>query len=427
MDTKQKNRPEQARRQSAQNRTGKVPASGRSQQRSTPARNTQSGRSVQNARSPQQPRRQAERTAQQPEQARRQRTPQQPIQRTAQETHNIVRQNAYAPQQVQEQVFKTEQKKQRVMNPEAVKRAEQRRKSAQRAKERKEQEAKRKNRPEVAYTQPVPINVNQMLMKILVVVAVVVAITLGLSVFFKVEKVVVYGNKAYSAWTVQEAGGIETGSNLLSLNNTRACGKIMAALPYVDNVRIGIKLPDTVNIYVDEIDIAYAITTKGESSWWLMTSEGKVLEQIDSGIASGYTKIDGVYLDSPAAGQPARALETVQETTAATEAGAAETEEPAPVIVTGAARLNAALKILQELERNGIVGEAASIDVRSLSNIELWYGQRFQVKLGDANNMDIKISWLKKAVNQRNEYDMGILDASFTTWPDQIGYTPISD
>ena len=427
MDTKQKNRPEQARRQSAQSRTGKVPASGRSQQRSTSARNTQSGRSSQNARSAQQPRRQPERTAQQAEQTRRQRAPQQLIQRTTQETHNIVRQNAYAPQQMQEQVFKTEQKKQRVMNPEAVKRAEQRRKSAQRAKERKELEAKRKNRPEVAYTQPIPVNLNQMLMKILVVVAVVVAITLGLSVFFKVEKVVVYGNKAYSAWTVQEAGGIETGSNLLSLNNTRACGKIMAALPYVDNVRIGIKLPDTVNIYVDEIDIAYAITTKGESSWWLMTSEGKVVEQIDSGIASGYTKIDGVYLDSPAPGQLARALETVQETTAATEADTAETEEPAPVIVTGAARLSAALKILQQLEHNDIVGEAASIDVSSLSNIELWYGQRFQVKLGDANNMDIKISWMKSAVNQRSDYDMGVLDVSFTTWPDRIGYTPFSD
>ena len=83
--------------------------------------------------------------------------------------------------------------------------------------------------------------------------------------------------------------------------------------------------------------------------------------------------------------------------------------------------------ILQHLEANDIVGEAASIDVSSLSNIELWYGQRFQVKLGDANNMNIKISWMKSAVNQRSDYDMGILDVSFTTWPDRVGYTPFSD
>ena len=411
MDTKQKNRPGQPRRGSAQQRTEKVPDRNRPQQRGA-------GSSTQGKKRPPQGRRQ-------PEQAARRNSPPQTIARTAQETHNIAQQTSYAPNLVQEQVFKTEQKKPRTMNPEAVKRAEQRRKSAQRAKERKAEEAKRKKRPAVSYTQPVPVNLNQMLMKILVVIAIVVAVTLGLSVFFKVEKVVVYGNKAYSAYTVQEAGGIETGSNLLSLNNTRACGKIMAALPYVDNVRIGIKLPDTVNIYIEEIDIAYAITTK-DGTYWLMTSGGKVVEQIDSGIARSYTKVEGVYLDNPVAGQQAVAQETVQETTAATEDGLAATEE-VPVTVTAAARLNAALTILKELEKNDIVGEAASIDVSSLNNIELWYGQRFQVKLGDIGNMDTKIAWMKAAVNQRNDYDMGIMDVSFTTWPDRVGYTPISE
>ena len=420
MDTKQKKRPEQARKRSPQPKTGRTAPESRPRQRSAEPRSAQAGRSAQQ-------RRQPERTAQQAERPRRQSMPQQSIQRTAQETHNMVQQSAYAPHHlpVEEQVFKTEQKKQRVMNPEAVKRAEQRRKSKKRAEQRKAEEAKRKNRPEVAYTQPVPVNLKQMLMKILIVIAVVVAITLGLSVFFKVEKVMVHGNKAYDAYTIQENGGIELGSNLLSLNNTRACGKIMAALPYVENVRIGIKLPDTVNIYVEEIEIAYAITTKDGTNW-LMTSAGKVVEQIDSGTASAYTKIEGVYLDDPKPGQQARAVEVVQETTAATEAASEPTEDMSTMI-TGAARLNAALNILQQLEKNDIVGAAASIDVGSLSNIELWYGQRFQVKLGDANNMDIKIAWMKSAVNQRSEYDMGILDVSFTTWPDHVGYTPIND
>ena len=403
MDTKQKKRPAPQRKEAARSSTGRKTVASGAPQRSTGGK-----------RSGQETRRAPERTAQEP------------IRRSAQETHNIVQQNAYAPHKLEEQVFKTEQKKQRVMNPEAVKRAEQRRKSKQRSKVRKAEEAKKKKRPQVTYVQPVPVNLNQMLMKILIVIAVVVAITLGISVFFKVEKVVVFGNKAYSAWTVQEAGGIETGTNLLSLNNTRACGKIMAALPYVDNVRIGIKLPDTVNIYIEEIDIAYAITTRDGTNW-LMTSEGKVVEQIDSGTAKGYTKIEGVYLDSPAPGQQAVALETVQANTAETEPDAGSPEETAPPVITAAARLNTALSILQELEANDIVGEAASVDVSILNNIELWYGQRFQVKLGDSANMGIKISWMKSAINQRSDYDMGILDVSFTTWPDRVGYTPFSD
>ena len=411
MDTKQRNRTTQARsRNTAQPQSGKSRSS-RPQQTAKPAQR-RSAPPV---------------TARQPQaktQQRSQSVPQQ-TQRTALETHNIVQQNAYAPHQmqVQEQVFKTEQKKKRVMNPEAAKRAEQRRKSAQRAKERKAEEAKKKKRPAVTYTQPVPINLNQMLLRLCVVVAVVLAVTMGLSVFFKVERVIVHGNKAYSAWTVQEAGGIENGSNLLSLNNARACGKIKAALPYVDTVRIGIKLPDTVNIYVEEIDIAYAITTSDGTNW-LMTSEGKIVEQIDGGTANSYTKVQGVYLDSPVAGQQARALEAIQGTEPPADGA---TEETAPVIVTAAAKLSAALTILQQLEANDIVGEAASVDVSSLSNIELWYGQRFQVKLGDAYNMDIKINWMKSAVNQLSDYDMGVLDVSFTTWPDRVGYTPFAD
>ena len=420
MDTKQKNRSGQPRRESTAGSAGRKTGSAGAQQRSATARSGQTARGVQGGQKPrsaQQTRRAPERTAQRSAQ---------PVQRTAQETHNMVRQNAYAPHKMEEQVFKTEQKKQRVMNPEAVKRAEQRKKSALRSKQRKAEAAKKKKRPQVTYTQPVPVNLNQMLMKILIVVAVVVAITLGISVFFKVEKVMVYGNKAYSAWTVQEAGGVETGTNLLSLNNTRACGKIMAALPYVENVRIGIKLPDTVNIYVEEIDVAYAIQTQDGTNW-LMTSGGKVVEQIDSGTAKGYTKIEGVYLDSPVAGQQARALESVQDSPEATEPGADALGETVPAVITAAARLDTALMILRELEANDIVGEAASIDVSILNNIELWYGQRFQVKLGDSANMGIKISWMKSAVNQRSDYDMGILDVSFTTWPDRVGYTPFSD
>ena len=411
MDLKQKSRPAQQRSQNARSRGEKPAGSARPQQRSGAGNRAVKEHTPREERKVQQTRRQLE-------------AAQQPVRRSAPQARDMVDNNAYAPHKLEEQVFKTEEKTQRVLNPEAVKRAQQRKKSAQRAKARQAEEAKKKKRPQVTYTQPIPVNLNQMLMKILIVFAVVVAITLGISVFFKVEKVMVYGNKAYSAWTVQEAGGIETGSNLLSLNNTRACGKIMAALPYVDNVRIGIKLPDTVNIYVEEIDVAYAITTKDGTNW-LMTSGGKVVEQIDSGIASSYTKIGGVYLDSPAPGEQARAVEVIVETTP--DEGNGPTEESEPVIITGAARLAAALDILEQLERNDIVGEAASIDVGSLSNIELWYGQRFQVKLGDANHMDIKISWMKSAVNQRSDYDMGILDVSFTTWPDRVGYTPFAD
>ena len=310
-------------------------------------------------------------------------------------------------------------------DPQSARRAAQRRRSAQRARERKEQEKRRKHRPAVSYTQPRPFHLNTLLLQIAVVLAVVAAITMGLSVFFKVKNVVVYGNRAYGAWTVQEASGIEAGDRLLSLNNARACGKIKTALPYVDTVRIGIKLPDTVNIYIEEFDVAYAIQT-GDGTWWLMTSQGKAVEQIDGGTAGSYTKVLGVTLDNPVEGEPVKAVIT-QDAPASTQTEDGATVpagETIPVTVTGTDRLNAALHILSCLENNDIVGEVASVDVSSLSNIELWYGQRFQVKLGDTGDMEKKITYMNRAISQLNDYEMGVLDVSFTTWPDQPGYTP---
>ena len=327
--------------------------------------------------------------------------------------------------EAKEEVFRPESTQQRTQrDPAAAKRAEQRRKSAKRAREREELAMRRKNRPPVVYTDPKPFNLNRLLIQLVAVLAIALAVTMGLSVFFKVETVVVYGNEAYSAWAVQEAAGLEGGENLLSFGRTKACGKIKTNLPYVKSVRIGITLPDTVNIYIEEFDVSYAIQTIDET-WWLITSGGKVVEQIDGGTAGKHTKILGVYLDAPEPGQPAKALETIQvsETEAVDPQLATETTAP-PVVTTGAGQLTAALQILTAMERNDIVGEVASVNVESLTNIVLWYGARYQVNLGDTNEIEKKISYMKQAVAQLSDYQIGVLDVSFVTWPDQVGFTP---
>lgn len=328
---------------------------------------------------------------------------------------------AEAEQNIPEAVFNTAQQGSG-RTAEDNKRSQMRRSSAKRVQERKKLELIKKNRPAVAYTQPKPFNLNKLLLELAVVVAVVVAIVLGLSVFFKVEHVVVYGNHAYSAWTVQEASGIEGGENLLTFGRPRACGKIITALPYVEDVRIGIKLPDTVNIYITEHDVAYAISTD-DGTWWLMTSDGKMVEQIDSGTAQNYTKVLGVELNGPTVGSKAVAMEEFMPEEETTSQSSTEVTSPVPT-VTGADRLRAALQILTSLENNEIVGEAASVNVSNLKNIELMYGQRYQVKLGDSSQMDKKIYQMKNAISQFNDYQTGILDVSYTTWPDGPFFTP---
>ena len=48
------------------------------------------------------------------------------------------------------------------------------------------------------------------------------------------------------------------------------------------------------------------------------------------------------------------------------------------------------------------------------------------MNLGDDSNLDYKISCMNEVIMELNDYQSGILDISFTIWPNQVGYTPFS-
>ncbi len=272
--------------------------------------------------------------------------------------------------------------------------------------------------PAVIYTDPAPFNRNRFLIQMGTVVAVVAAFVLALSVFFKVEKITVTGEEVYSKWAIREASGISTGDNLLTFSHARAGAQIMAKLPYVETVRFGIKLPDTVNIIVEEAEVAYAIKDSN-GQWWLMSSSGRVVAQSNQTEAANHTQVLGFALESPAVNLQAVAAEQ-----APTETDASG--EFIPVTVTGAQKLSVALQILKALEANDIVGSAASVDVTRTEDILLWYGNQYQVNLGDSSRLEYKIDCMNDVILQMSEYQSGILDISFTHWPDQVGYTPFA-
>ena len=272
--------------------------------------------------------------------------------------------------------------------------------------------------PEVVYTPPKPFHKGRFLLRLATIVAVVLALSFGISVFFRVENVTVSGAVKYDPWTIKEASGIREGDNLLSFGEAKAAGKIKTALPYVESVRIGIKLPNTVNIEIKELDVVYSIQDAA-GHWWLITAEGKVVEKTDSAVAGEYTEIQGVTLASPLVGQQA----------VAQEAPPAPTDETAPpVTVRASDQLKAALTILQYLEECGIIGDVTSVDVTDLGNLQLWYGQRFLVKLGDTTQLLYKIKCMNAAINGEDkehalkEYDSGVLDITFTIKENQVIY-----
>ncbi len=269
---------------------------------------------------------------------------------------------------------------------------------------------------DVVYTQPGPFNKYRFLLYLATVIAVVLAIVFGMSIFFKVSTVTVTGNEKYSAWDIREASGIQDGENLLSISEPKISNSITSKLSYVNKVRVGIKLPDTVKIEIVEFDVVYSVEAT-DGSWWLMRADGVLAEKVNSADAEQHTKILGIQIADPAVGQQAVAYQPTSE---------GEGGETVPVTVLASEQLEIAVSVAQFLESNGIIGAAKSINVADVGNLEMWFDDKYQVLLGDALELGYKIRSMKSAMDQIGDYQSGVLDVSYTTWPNEVGYTPFS-
>ena len=136
------------------------------------------------------------------------------------------------------------------------------------------------------------------LYKLLTLVVVCAAAVLALTLFFKVESVEVTGNSRYSAQEIQDACGVSLGDNLYLLSKPDMVQRLHQQLPYIDEVRITRRLPNTLCIQVTEFSTVYAMEQEG--TVWLLTSGGKIVE---TAAERGDTPIiDGCELLAPSLG-----------------------------------------------------------------------------------------------------------------------------
>ena len=264
--------------------------------------------------------------------------------------------------------------------------------------------------PEVVYTQPSPLSRKRIIFRLVTIAAVILSIFIGFSIFFRVDTIVVSGNQQYSAEMIREASGIEIGDSLLGFGKTKSSGRITQSLPYVMSVRIGIKLPGTVIIYVEEVQVTYAAQDRA-GGWWLLASDGHVVEQVSAEKAEGYTQLIGITLQSPKVCERAQVYEPGR-------------EDGNPVTITAEDRLAALLKIATRLERNSSLGKAESIDVTNMGQIVLWYGNQYKVLLGDSKNLDQKIDTMLGAIETHDSHQSGVLEIIYGIPPHKDGEEP---
>ena len=57
-----------------------------------------------------------------------------------------------------------------------------------------------------------------------------------------------------------------------------------------------------------------------------------------------------------------------------------------------------------------------------MSHIVAWYGKRFEIRFGDSEEIPKKVFSAVQTIYQLGEYESGMLDVSFTTYPDEVYY-----
>ena len=156
-----------------------------------------------------------------------------------------------------------------------------------------------------------------------------------------------------------------------------------------------------------------------KDGWWLLTSGGRVVEKTSASVAGGKTKLEGFRLQSPVVGEGAKAAEAEPEQD--------QDQGDKPVTITNQDRLDTALSIIAELERRGVLGYVSSVNVENMGAIVLWYGKTYEVKLGDAGQMEKKIGLMCETIRTRESAGItqgGILDITFEIYPGAVGFRP---
>lgn len=295
---------------------------------------------------------------------------------------------------------------------------------------------RRSQDPETAvhWSDPKPFVRRTFYWKLAATLAVVLAVMLCFSIFFKVGRIAISGTEKYTPEAVLEASGIQRGESLLGLSRNKKANNILSALPYVKEVQIGIKLPDTVNISIVELAVTYAIEDT-EGRWWLMDSGCKLVEGVSQAEAQTHTMVVGLVITEPQVGSvitplgntaPAETMpQTTDETGETTEETTESTTEPTTVplgtsesgetTATGSttSKVEAVQEILKALEANNLMGEIRQVDVTFLYSITLNYEDRLEIRLGQPENLTYKVDYMSKALTQIADYQIGTLDVTF--------------
>lgn len=223
----------------------------------------------------------------------------------------------------------------------------------------------------------------------------VVLVLLLMLVLFRIRTFEITGNVRYTAQEITTASGLAEGDILMGVNKTSTAGKLLVALPYVEEVVISKMLPGTIRIEIKECTAEYAAVSEFQTTW-LLNGEGKLLEEVED--ASGFPLITGTELQLPTGGDPA--------------------------VFTDPVRGEVAMKILEATETTELAAQITAVNVSDTDAVSVSYQERLSVNLGDGSDAEYKLRYFKAILGELPADARGIVDLSFSQGEQAI-YHPI--
>ena len=220
------------------------------------------------------------------------------------------------------------------------------------------------------------------LYKLLTLVVVCAAAVLALTLFFKVESVEVTGNSRYSAQEIQDACGVSLGDNLYLLSKPDMVQRLHQQLPYIDEVRITRRLPNTLCVQVTEFSTVYAVEQEG--TVWLLTSGGKIVE---TAAERGDTPlIDGCELLAPSLGGDVSFALELQN------------------------RQESLFALLTALESAELTGDVRAIHLGDTTVLSMDYTERFTVEMPYGADYPRLLRYLTLVIEELETNLTGVID-----------------
>lgn len=196
---------------------------------------------------------------------------------------------------------------------------------------------------------------------------------LSLTVFFKVENIIVYGSSVYAAEEIAEASDIRGGENMLRKNMGKAEKRVVSELIYVEEAEIKRKLPSSVEIWVSPC--AETACMQYEDGYLVISGMGKVLRICENPPEN----IPVFYGANPCE----------------------ETEIGAKFASDDENRTEAIYELLKRTQENDFVSRITSFDVADRVNISCVYEDRIDIELGVISEIDYKFRLAEEIISSK--------------------------